>query len=174
MVLLRTGDSDVSAALVREAQGGSDEAFERLYRHHAPRIFALALRMTRTRGEAEDVTQEVFLRAWRSLGTFRRGSTFATWIHSIARNVVFDGSRTRKIPLVGIDEHLRDLARDLPDTRLDLERAVADLPDRARMAVLLAAAGHTYEEIAAIMETAIGTVKAQVHRARQLLKEALA
>ena len=158
---------------VRAAQAGDEDAFEALYRAHSPRIHAIALRMTGNLGRAEDVTQEVFFRAWRSLLTFRFSAAFTTWLVSIAVNLIFEQNRKRIAQAVSIDDHVLVVAAAIPDTRLDLERAVATLPERARMAVLLAANGHAYDDIARLMDTSIGTVKAQIHRARQLLKEAL-
>ncbi len=159
--------------LVQLARSGDEASFEALYRMHAPRLHAFCLRMTRSRAAAEDVTQDVFLRAWRSLAAFRQESGFGTWLRSIAINALTDRHR-RGNPADGTSEALEQLlAAAVSDTNLDLERAVAALPERARMVMLLAIDGYRYEEIATMLDVEVGTVKAQLHRARRLVREAL-
>jgi RNA polymerase sigma-70 factor (ECF subfamily) len=161
---------DLSLILGR-ARDGDERAFEALYELHAPRVYALALRMTRSPAAAEDVLQDVFLKAWRALASFRGECRFGTWLHRIAVRVVLDGRRAER-PESPLPDTLQAVAAATGAT-LDVERSIAALPPRARLVLLLIVAGHTYEEVAAIMETEVGTVKAQLHRARQLVREAL-
>ncbi|MDX1624193.1 MAG: RNA polymerase sigma factor [Gemmatimonadota bacterium] len=154
----------------------SRRAFDEIYERHVDRVYAICLRLSGDPGRAETLTQDVFVRAWRKLDTFRGESRLSTWLHRIAVNLALDDQRKRKRERA----RLADLERsDLPptlarqtETKLALERAVAKLPDRARTALVLhAIEGYKYREIAEMMEVAIGTVKAHVHRARQRLLE---
>ena len=169
---------------VARAQDGDIEAFEQLYRSHVARVYALCLRMHANREDAEDSTQEVFVRAWQRLRGFEGRSAFSTWLHRLAVNVVLDRKRALKHRLAEVPASVeetgespidRERARS-PDPALgvDLERAIAMLPDGARLAfVLHDIEGFRHREIAELTGTAEGTSKAQLHRARQLLKKAL-
>ncbi len=171
--------------LVFRAKDGDVAAFEELYRSHVGRVYALCLRMHAHREDAEDSTQEVFVRAWQRIGGFEGRSAFSTWLHRLAVNVVLDRKRSLKrrlaeVPASGGDEAESDPisrhpARAVePGLGLDLERAIATLPDGARLAfVLHDVEGFKHREIAEITGTAEGTSKAQLHRARRLLREAL-
>jgi RNA polymerase sigma-70 factor, ECF subfamily len=169
-----------TAHLVRRAQEGDTAAFERLYRLHVDRVHALCLRMVADRGRAEELTQDVFVRVWQALGSFRGDSAFATWVHRLAVNVVLGQLRTDRrrdarfqaeAELEGFQPAARH--RD-PGTRMDLEAAIAALPPGARQVfVLHDVEGYKHGEIAAMTGTAVGTMKAQLHRARKLLREAL-
>jgi RNA polymerase sigma-70 factor (ECF subfamily) len=169
----------VPAALVRRAQRGDLAAFEELYRATVGRIYAVCLRMSRDPHLAEELTQEAFLRAWQKLATFRAESAFTTWLHRIAVNVVLGHNRSRarrderrqqewegdELPLPAADE---------PGTAVDLERAIASLPERARTVfVLHDVEGYRHREIASLAGMAVGTSKAQLSRARRLLRRAL-
>jgi len=165
---------------VRAAQGGDLGAFERLYRTHVSRVLALCARMTGDRTMAEDLTQETFVKAWENLASFKGESAFGSWLHRVAANVVLDavrskGRRLRRITVVEDADVFTDPApvRDAAST-VDLERAVAALPEGARTAfVLHDVHGFSHEEISGMLGQAVGTSKAQLHRARQLLREAL-
>jgi RNA polymerase sigma-70 factor (ECF subfamily) len=155
------------------AAGGDIVAFERLYRRYSPRVYGLCLRMTGQREAAEDCTQECFVEAWRSLPRFERRSELSTWLHTIAVRAVLSrrrGLRSRfevAEPAGGLPERA-DLQAAAPP--LDLERAVAALPEAARhVLVLVGLYGYTHAEAAAALGVAEGTCKAQLHRARQLL-----
>ena len=168
------------AEWVAEARTGSATAFECLYRHHVGRVYALCLRMTGNTAMAEDLTQETFIRAWRGLGTFRGDSSFATWLHRLAVNQVLSDRRSAARRKVRNEEaHERHWARDTGagnagGTKLDLEQAIASLPEGARRVfVLHDMEGYRHDEVASVMGTAVGTSKAQLHRARKLLREAL-
>lgn len=156
-------------------------AFDVLYTQHVGRIYAVCLRMSANRAEAERLTQDVFVKAWEKLKTFRGDSAFGSWLHRLAVNVVLQDSRgtrrreARVTPMADPDllENLRGTTpRD--DDRMDLERAIASLPPGARRVLVLHdIEGYKHEEIARMTGSAIGTVKAQLHRARKLLRERL-
>jgi RNA polymerase sigma-70 factor (ECF subfamily) len=156
-------------------------AFEDLYRRHAPRVWALCLRLTGDRSRAEDLAQETFVRAWSRLGTYRGGpdGTLA-WLRAIAVHVVISDRRAR-LRRRWKEEPVGDRFADEPPgrrrepgTALDLERAIAALPPGARdVLVLHDIEGLLHEEIGALLAVAVGTSKAQLHRARRLLREAL-
>ncbi|MEX2467979.1 MAG: sigma-70 family RNA polymerase sigma factor [Gemmatimonadota bacterium] len=164
---------------VRRAVDGDGEAFERLYRSHVDRVYALAVRLVDAE-RAEDLTQEVFIRAWNKLGTFRGQARFGTWLHRLAVNLILSrrGTLRNREKRRGGGEDVVALAasprRDMPCTRLDLETAVRMLPDRAReVFVLYDVEGYSHEEIANLMKVSIGTSKSQLHRARMLMREYL-
>jgi RNA polymerase sigma-70 factor, ECF subfamily len=163
-------------ALVAAAKAGSQVAFEKLYRMHAGRVHGLCLRMTADRGRAEDCTQEAFIQAWRALPRFEQRSGFGTWLHRIAVNAVLAQGRRRREEL-GLDAPLDDLLESVadpgagePDGGMDVEAAIAALPPGARRVLVLAGIyGYSHEEAAGMLGIAVGTCKAQLHRARQLL-----
>jgi len=166
--------------LVRLARQGDRSAFEGLYRRNAGRIYALCLRLTGRIAEAEDMTQESFIRAWQKLESFEGRSLFSSWLHRLAVNVVLNERRThagRRSP-EALDDH--PSARNAPAIEGevphggDLEKAIAALPEAARhVFVLHEIYGYTHEEIAEIAGIAEGTSKAHLHRARMLLRETL-
>jgi RNA polymerase sigma-70 factor (ECF subfamily) len=169
-----------TGALVDRAQAGDARAFEVLYRRLVGRIYALCLRMARDAQRAEELTQDVFVRAWERLGSFRGESKFSTWLHRLAVNVVLQEGRSRgrresREELTGDpEEYLGRVREEFPGTRMDLERAIASLPEGARTVVVLRdIQGYKYEEIAQMQGVALGTVKAQIHRARKLMRERL-
>ena len=163
--------------LVEAAVRGSVASFEQLYRLHAGKVYGLCLRMTGHRETAEDCTQEAFIQAWRSLPRFESRASFGTWLHRIAVNAVL-GQARRRGERVGAeasieDEHADTLADgSVGDTGdgMDVEAAIAGLPPGARQVLVLAGIyGYTHEETADMLGLAVGTCKAQLHRARQLL-----
>jgi RNA polymerase sigma-70 factor (ECF subfamily) len=166
--------------IIRRAQSGDSAAFEQLYREHSPRVFALCLRLSGgTRDDATELMQDVFIRVWRSLNTFRGDSAFSSWLHRLTVNAMLENARSEKRRTArvinGNELTLDAFARsEQPDVTVDLERAIASLPDGARVAfVLHEIEGYQHAEIAAQLGIAEGTVKAQLHRARKLLIEAL-
>lgn len=163
-------------SLIRDAQFGSQRAFEALYRKHVGRIYALCLRMTGNSADADDCTQNTFVRAWGKLGTFRGNSAFGTWLYRIAVNESLSCRRrsTRSQPYLYLVESSATVAAS-KEARLDeLEKALLGLPDGARQVfVLMAIYGFSHAEIARILGIATGTSKAQFHRARTLLAERL-
>lgn len=165
---------------VRRAQDGDVGAFEELYRTHVGRVYAICLRLTADEYRAEILTQDAFVKAWEKLDTFRRESAFGTWLYRLAVNIVLQEKRSARRYRERIVH-----TTDAPDTgytagtpaeesRIDLERAVAGLPERARTVfVLHDIEGYRHEEIASMMGTSVGTSKAQLHRARMLIRKAL-
>ncbi len=169
--------------LVRRSREGDQEAFAALYRRHVGRIYALCLRMAGDEDDAASLTQGAFIRAWEKLDTFQERSRFGTWLFRLAMNMALDHCRRRTRRLerevgVGGSEELARLSRGASapraGDRMDLEKAVAALPPGARTAfVLHDVEGFRHEEIAEMSGVTPGTIKAQLHRARRLLREAL-
>ena len=180
---------DPDRALVEAAAGGSREAFDELVRRHQAAIITLARVLTGGRGDPDDLAQDVFVRAWRSLRSFRGESTFRTWLHRVAINVIRtsqsrqgrlmrlfvsrDGPRRSSQPPEppsGDEPVDATLAR-----RQVIDRALATLPEELRVAVTLRdLQGMDYKEIAAALDVPIGTVESRIFRARQKLKPLLA
>lgn len=164
-------------SLVESAVRGSQAAFERLYRNHVGKVYGLCVRMTGNAASAEDCTQEAFIQAWRSLHRFERRSSFGTWLHRIAVNTVLSQARRRRHATeeaTSLDEEIADSvahpSEPDPGKFRDLEAAIGSLPDGARRVLVLAGLyGYSHEETAAMLGIAVGTCKAQLHRARQLL-----
>jgi RNA polymerase sigma-70 factor (ECF subfamily) len=171
--------TDGLAALVTRAREGEVAAFEALYRAHVGRVHGLCRRLVGDWHLAEELTQEVFVRAWRRLPSFRGESAFATWLHRIAVNRVIEERRARSRRQDKEDELDEALDRPAtpaapPERRLDLERAITTLPIGARTVfVLHDVEGWEHGEIAAATGIATGTSKAQLHRARRLLQGVL-
>ncbi|MCB1034415.1 MAG: sigma-70 family RNA polymerase sigma factor [Acidobacteria bacterium] len=169
------------ALLVERARRGDRAAFEGLYRSHVGRVNALCLRLTASVERAEELTQEVFVRAFTAISSFDGGASLATWLHRIAVNAVFGErrSRSRRDRHVVAVSDLELLDRTVPKVTypgsdLDLERGIAGLPERARTVfVLHDVEGYAHHEIAEMTGMAEGTSKAQLHRARNLLRKAL-
>ena len=168
------------AADAAAARQGDVAAFERLYHAHAGRVMALCLRLTGDRPAAEELMQDAFVRAWERLPSFRGESAFSTWMHRVTVNTFLQAARSdgRR----GAHEEQTEEIDALPalsigsdpGDRIDLERAIAQLPKGARTAfVLHDVEGFKHEEIAALSGIAPATVRAQLHRARRLLMEAL-
>jgi RNA polymerase sigma-70 factor (ECF subfamily) len=163
----------------RAAARGDRLAFQRLYRQHVDRIYGAVYRLAGyDHARAEDLTQDAFVRAWQKLAEFRHESAFGTWLYRLAVNVALMDIRSRSAQPVGfVGED------DLPDPgevpfcaaeREELERAIAKLPPRARAVLVLHdVEGWRHEEIASELDMAVGTSKAQLHRARALLRRML-
>ncbi len=167
-------------SLVARAARGDAGAFETLYRQNVGRVYALCMRMTANPALAEDLTQEAFIRAWEKLHTFRGKAAFSTWLHRVAANVVLsrrrsDARRTsRVVEQEDVTYHPDPRDRTNRGPAVDLETAIAALPEGARtIFVLYDIEGYQHAEIAEMTGLATGTSKAQLHRARKLLREAL-
>ncbi|MBI2435000.1 MAG: RNA polymerase sigma factor [Candidatus Hydrogenedentes bacterium] len=166
------------ALWVKQAQCGDARAFERLYRRHLGRTYALCLRMMADRHQAEEAVQEVFIRTWEKLPTFRGESSFSTWLHRLTVNhtLMILRKRQRGQRLFAAVEDAAPEEQTPPPVhpqhKLDLEWAIAQLPTGARAVFLLhEIEGYQHDEIAALLDIAPGTCKAQLHRARRLLRE---
>jgi len=170
--------------LVDRARRGDVDAFERVYRLYAGRVYALCLRLAADPVIARELTQDTFVRAWEALPRFRADASIPTWLHRIAVNAMLERRRAerRRTARVSLADDEEDgesaIAGVVPAadvaTAIDLERAVAALPPGVRRAfVLHDVEGYTHEEIATMTGLAAGTLRAQLHRARQLLMRAL-
>ena len=166
--------------LVARAQAGDQTAFRDLYRQHAGRVYALCLRLTGDASAAEERTQDVFVRLWDKLTSFRGDSAFTSWLHRLTVNVVLNEQRTtgRREARVKPSADPAALERPRGDPvnglGIDLERAIAELPHGAReVFVLFDIEGYGHAEIAELTGIAEGTSKAQLFRARKLLREML-
>lgn len=173
--------SDAPPPDVALAAAGDRQAFERLYRSHVNRVFAVCARMVGSRTVAEELTQDVFVRAWEKLGLFRGEAQFGTWLHRLAVNVVLnarktDGRNRSRFNDDPEEVHALPEARSVsaPGSRIDLEAAIALLPPGARRVfVLHDVEGYKHEEIGGMLGITAGGSKAQLHRARMLLRESL-
>ncbi|MFZ2508661.1 MAG: RNA polymerase sigma factor [Steroidobacteraceae bacterium] len=166
---------------VARARNGDVAAFETLYREHVGRVYGLCLRMTGQPAAAEDLTQDTFVNAWRSLPGYEGRSRFSTWLHRIAVNAVLAQRREprsrHEVSMTddegGTMEFEAEQQMDAA-TPIDLERAIAALPPGARdIMVLHGIYGYSHEEAAGMLDLAVGTCKAQLHRARQLMRARL-
>ena len=171
--------------LVARAQAGDQKAFRDLYRQHAGRVYALCLRLTGDASDADERTQDVFVRLWDKLRSFRGESAFSSWLHRLAVNVVLNeqrarGRREKRVAPAAEPEELAGAQPAAPlhdgtvGVSIELERAIAELPDGAReVFVLYDIEGYAHAEIASLTGIAEGTSKAQLFRARRLLREKL-
>lgn len=173
---------DDEAGLVERAASGDRAAFETLYRRHRDRIYGLVWRLAGgDAGLAEDLLQEAFVRAWLKLDSFRGDSRFGTWLHRLSVNVALSDRRIRmrkvdrETALEGAVERTTHGDSDVRAAeQMDLEQAIAQLPERARtVLVLFDVEGHSHAEIAEMTGMAVGSSKAQLHRARKLVREEL-
>ena len=171
----------VAAITGSHAVTGPAARLERLYRAHAGRVFGICLRMTGDRVRATELAQDVFVRAWEKLDLLVDETEAGAWLGRVAVNVVLNARRAERRRLARV-EPVEDLAPLAPVSmhtplavrRMDIDRAMQRLPERARMVyVLHDVEGYAHDEIASMMGVAAGTVRAQLHRARQLMREAL-
>jgi RNA polymerase sigma factor (sigma-70 family) len=171
-------DAAAETALVRRAAGGDVSAFEQVYRRHSRRVYGTVLRLLGgDRGRAEDLTQEAFVKVWQKLPEFRFESAFGTWLHRLAVNVALMALRADRAQPSADDDvddeslFLAEARPSAPDIGIDLEALIPKLPPRARAVLLLHdVEGWQHEEIGRELDMAVGTSKAQLHRARGLLK----
>lgn len=166
---------------VEKAQAGEAGAFEELYRRNVGRVHALCLRMCGDPQEAEELTQDAFVRAWEKLDSFRGASAFSSWLHRLTVNVVLGSWRAKgrhreRVVAIGDVSGWSDPQHSpQPRRGVDLERAIAQLPPGARTVfVLHDVEGYRHRDVAELTGLAVGTSKAQLHRARKLLRKALA
>lgn len=182
---------DHDRELARRASGGDDAAFEEMYRGNSGRVFALCLRMSGSRERASELTQDVFVHVWERLASYRGESALSSWIYRLTVNLVLSNARRDQRRLtheVNEEQERTDTPEQPARTQserasirpasvldaVDLERAIARLPQGARTVfVLHDVEGYRHDEIAKMTGTAEGTCRAQLHRARKLLMEAL-
>ena len=169
---------ETASDCVARAASGDVRAFEELYRTHLPRVHSLVRRMSGGR-DTDEITQDVFVRLWQKLASFRGESAFTTWLHRLAVNVVIERFRTETARRQRFRDG-EDIFEVLPaparsgDLSMDFETALVKLPDGAReIFVLHDVEGYKHSEIAAMLEISAGTSKAQLHRARMMLRKHL-
>ena len=177
-----TGDvRAVDLELAQRCRHGDGEAFEELYRAHAGRLYNLVFRMAGSADAADDLLQDVFLHAHRKLGSFRGDSSLGTWLYRLAVNHCLDFLRGRQAKMTRVTDSLDEEGASEPATtvprvptavsRIDLERAIARLPDGCRAAfVLHDVEGFEHNEVARLLGVSEGTSKSQVHKARMKLR----
>ena len=180
-VMALSGETPVPRGLngdVALAAGGDASAFERLYRTHVAKIHSLTRRMLGTH-EADEVTQDIFVRTWQKLGQFRGDSAFSTWLHRLAVNVVIERRRSFAIHRERMSDDPTALDQltvgpSRADLTVDFEAAIGQLPPGARQIfVLHDIEGYKHREIAVMLDIATGTSKRQLHRARMLMRRHL-
>jgi RNA polymerase sigma-70 factor, ECF subfamily len=180
---------DPEKEIIRQAQEGSVEAFEELYRRYSKRVYHLCLRMVKNENQAEDLTQEAFLRVFRKIHTFEGKSAFSTWLHRVSVNTVLMSLRKKRlveVPLENDGAYEQESAAPGqtlggPDPSLtglfdreNLVRALRELPEGyKRMLVLHDALGYEHNEIAAIVSCSVGNSKSQLHKARARMRALL-
>jgi len=172
-------ESSDDNAIVTRCIAGDQRAFKLLYERHVGRVYAICFRLCGDKDEASDIAQDVFIQVWKKLKDYRRESAFSTWLYRVATNITLSHLRKRK-PLWA--RHI-DWANAGQEEQMGvkqshfeqgLDKQIAELPEQARFVfILFAVEGYRHEEIAKMMKIAVGTSKAQYHRARKLLKEKL-
>ena len=184
-------DRAAESNVIRRALAGDQKAYEEILNRYRPGIFNLVLRMVRNREEAEDIVQETFIKAFNALSTFSEEYALSTWLYKIALNNCIDHFRKKKLQTLSLDKPLEgkdsDLKRELPDRGLTPEgavlrserhqlvrEAIEKLPEHYRRVIVMRhQEERSYEEIAQILGVPLGTVKARIFRARELLKKML-
>lgn len=182
---------DPDELLIGKALAGDQAAYKALLDRHQRAIFQIILKIVRNRDETEDLVQETFMRAFHSLATYRSEFRFSTWLYKIAANCAIDSIRKKKIEALSLDKpvetHDGTVEIDLPDTsynpeetllekqrQVSISEAIEALPDKYREVILYRHRDdQSYEEIAQILKLPVGTVKARIFRARELLKKKL-
>ena len=179
-VMVATTQTEIGdeAKWIKQAQKADSRAFERLYRLHIDRVYGLCLRMTGNVAEAEDCAQEAFIQAWSKLSKFRGDSAFATWLHRIAVNSVLGRMRKskREQDRIQVASEVSPAQASIGDSSnlRDLSNAIDRLPEGARHVFVLSGVyGYSHEEASNMLGIAVGTSKAQLHRARRLLSQQL-
>ncbi|RMF58082.1 MAG: sigma-70 family RNA polymerase sigma factor [Calditrichaeota bacterium] len=180
-----------SSDLIKKAIKGDETAYKRLLENYRGAIYNLLFKMVRNREETEDLVQEAFIKAFAALPSFNEEYAFSTWLYKIAINNCIDHLRKKKLKTYSINKPLQskdgELGREFPDTSMSpdkkilseertniIEAAISELPENYKIAIVLR---HTeeksYEEIAEILNIPLGTVKARIFRAREMLKKKL-
>jgi len=171
-------DRALELADVRAAAAGDAQAFERLYRRHVSNVYGLACRLAGS-DRADELTQDVFVRAWMKLGTFRGEAAFGSWLFRLGVNLIYGqlrkiGTEQKRMADSEIPLSLARAPKDATEIRLDFDVAIERLPDGAReIFVLHDVEGYKHREIAEMVGITAGTSKSQLHRARMILREHL-
>lgn len=173
--------------LIQRAANGDGAAFSELMAQHESRMYAVTLRMCANREDAQDCLQDAMLRIYRAIGSFKGQSAFSTWIYRITMNTCLDELRRRKSRNASSLDNLLESGwsptdeNDVPERhaivseqRRTIDMAIAQLPEDMRAAVILRdIQGHSYDEIAAMLDANIGTVKSRISRGRERLRQIL-
>jgi RNA polymerase sigma-70 factor (ECF subfamily) len=172
-------DIEEESLLLKQAKEGDTNAFEKLYRVNVSRVYSVCLRISSDKTRADELTQDVFVKVWEKLSSFRGESRFSTWLYKIAVNTSLIELRSRKrwfmrfknfSDLLNFD---RKVSISVSNS-IDLEKAVSFLPEKARLVFILHdVEGYKHDEISEMLSVKSGTTKAQLHRARRLLREAM-
>ena len=162
--------------LIKAVQGKDKQAYNRLYQQYIGQVYGLCYRLTGEKMLAEDAAQEVFIQLWRKIDNFKGDSKFSTWLHTVTSNITISYIRKQKGWLQKMFNIEGSVAMNetaqQSSSSVDIESYVARLPERARVVfVLHAIEGYRHQEIATMTNMAVGTSKAQFHRAKQLLKQ---
>ncbi len=179
------------SALIKKALAGDQTAYQRLMARYKSGVFHIVFKMVRNREEADDLVQETFMKAFASLASYREEFRFTTWLYRIAANAAIDSLRKQKIEAMSLDEPVETeegtVGLEIADTSFNPEEnalkkekgvsildAIASLPPKYREVIeLVHLKEKPYDEIAAILKVPVGTVKARIFRARELLKKKL-
>lgn len=162
--------------MIQAVQQGDRQAYQKLYQTHIGQVYGLCYRLTADHALAEDAAQEVFIQLWRKIGNYKGDSKFSTWLHSVTSNITISYLRKQKgwmQRMFNIEntEAMNEKAEE-STASVDLESYIVRLPERARVVfVLHAIEGYRHEDIATMTNMAVGSSKAQFHRAKALLKE---
>jgi len=176
--IVTSPELDEERVMINLAQQGDQQAFYQLYQKYHRKVYAICWRMLADKDSAEDVCQEVFVQLWQKIANFRGESKFSTWLHSVTNNIVLGHLRKHKNWLQRIfsieEQTIQEVPVEMEDSSglsiLDLH--ISRLPERARLVfVLFAVEGYRHEEISKMLDMAVGTSKAQYHRAKGLLRE---
>lgn len=162
--------------LIVKAAAGDKIAFKAIYDTHLPQVYGLCSRLCADKSQAEDATQEVFIQLWQKIKNFKGESKFSTWLHSVAANITISYIRRQKgwwQKMMNIeDSHYHEQTAEASMNTIDIESLIRRLPERARMVfVLHAIEGYRHEQVAEMLDMAVGTSKTQFHRARKLIEE---
>ena len=175
--MLKPSSTNNESTWIADAQEGDQKAFHCLYEKHHRRIYALCLRMVADKHHAEDVCQEVFVQLWHKIKLFNGESKFSTWFYRLATNIILMHIRQQKTWLqrfLNQETTVNQAQISFMPELSDLDKYILLLPERARLVfILFAVEGYQHEEIAQMLNMAVGTSKAQYHRARKLLQVAL-
>ncbi|HEX4076041.1 MAG TPA: sigma-70 family RNA polymerase sigma factor [Candidatus Acidoferrales bacterium] len=182
-------NNSYEADAIRLAQQGDGAAFERLYELHRGRVYGLCLRMVNNPTDAQDLTQDAFLQAFRKINTFRGESGFSTWLHRLTVNVVLMRFRRKSLidgSIEEMSEHDEDSDRPRREfgerdlrlsgviDRIGLDRVLNQLPPGYKLIFLLHdVEGYEHQEIAQLVGCSIGNSKSQLHKARLRLRQLL-
>lgn len=176
MALSSIEHSDEDTVLIASAIDGDRIAFKALFDRHHRRVFGLVYRLSRDSSQAEDLTQEVFVQVWQKLASFRGESLFTTWLHTVATRIAITELRKqqrwfRRLSFATDENGVEPIA-DAPADLSQLDKLVLRLPEQTRWVfVLHGLEGLRHDEVATQLGIAVGTSKAQYHRARTMLEE---